>query len=76
MAQQHKVTVHGAPGPEPFTVISVKEHTTAKQLINMVSHTYTQMDEWMPPMNLFIFSSPVSIHKWVTDGWICGWMFE
>ncbi|KAG7325526.1 hypothetical protein KOW79_011842, partial [Hemibagrus wyckioides] len=33
--QQHKVTVHGAPGPEPFTVIRVKEHTTVKQLLNM-----------------------------------------
>ncbi|XP_027019022.2 1-phosphatidylinositol 4,5-bisphosphate phosphodiesterase epsilon-1 isoform X2 [Tachysurus fulvidraco] len=34
--QQHKVTVHGAPGPEPFTVIRVKEHTTVKQLLHML----------------------------------------
>ncbi|TSK14528.1 1-phosphatidylinositol 4,5-bisphosphate phosphodiesterase epsilon-1 [Bagarius yarrelli] len=36
VAQQHRVTVHGAPGPEPFTVVRVKEHTTAKQLLNML----------------------------------------
>uniref|UniRef100_A0AAQ5ZRG0 Phosphoinositide phospholipase C n=1 Tax=Amphiprion ocellaris TaxID=80972 RepID=A0AAQ5ZRG0_AMPOC len=35
-SQQHRVTVHGAPGPEPFTVFSVTEQTTAKQLLDMV----------------------------------------
>nr|XP_020460695.1 1-phosphatidylinositol 4,5-bisphosphate phosphodiesterase epsilon-1 isoform X2 [Monopterus albus] len=35
-AQQHSVTVHGAPGPEPFTVFCVTEQTTAKQLLDMV----------------------------------------
>ncbi|CAB1338063.1 unnamed protein product, partial [Coregonus sp. 'balchen'] len=33
-AQQHKVTVHGVPGPEPFTVMSVNEQTTARQLLD------------------------------------------
>uniref|UniRef100_A0A673B1X4 Phosphoinositide phospholipase C n=1 Tax=Sphaeramia orbicularis TaxID=375764 RepID=A0A673B1X4_9TELE len=33
---QHRVTVHGAPGPEPFTVFSVTEQTTAKQLLDTV----------------------------------------
>uniref|UniRef100_A0A8C1GQE1 Phosphoinositide phospholipase C n=1 Tax=Cyprinus carpio TaxID=7962 RepID=A0A8C1GQE1_CYPCA len=36
-AQQHKVTVHGVPGPEPFTVMCVDEYTTAKQLLDSVS---------------------------------------
>uniref|UniRef100_A0A673ZY97 Phosphoinositide phospholipase C n=1 Tax=Salmo trutta TaxID=8032 RepID=A0A673ZY97_SALTR len=36
-AQQHKVTVHGVPGREPFTVVSVKEQTTAGQLLDTVS---------------------------------------
>uniref|UniRef100_A0A8C2EA47 Phosphoinositide phospholipase C n=1 Tax=Cyprinus carpio TaxID=7962 RepID=A0A8C2EA47_CYPCA len=36
-AQQHKVTVHGVPGPEPFTVMCVNEYTTAKQLLDSVS---------------------------------------
>uniref|UniRef100_A0AAQ6A2X5 Phosphoinositide phospholipase C n=1 Tax=Amphiprion ocellaris TaxID=80972 RepID=A0AAQ6A2X5_AMPOC len=36
-SQQHRVTVHGAPGPEPFTVFSVTEQTTAKQLLDMVT---------------------------------------
>lgn len=37
MSQQHRVTVYGAPGPEPFTVFCVTEQTTAKQLLDMVS---------------------------------------
>uniref|UniRef100_A0A7N8Y1T5 Phosphoinositide phospholipase C n=1 Tax=Mastacembelus armatus TaxID=205130 RepID=A0A7N8Y1T5_9TELE len=36
-SQQHRVTVHGAPGPEPFTVFCITEQTTAKQLVDMVS---------------------------------------
>ncbi|XP_041830274.1 1-phosphatidylinositol 4,5-bisphosphate phosphodiesterase epsilon-1 [Melanotaenia boesemani] len=36
VSQQHRVTVHGAPGPEPFTVFCVTEQTTAKQLLDMV----------------------------------------
>ncbi|KAM9837938.1 1-phosphatidylinositol 4,5-bisphosphate phosphodiesterase epsilon-1 [Aulostomus maculatus] len=36
---QHMVTVHGAPGPEPFTVFCITEHTTAKQLLDMVVST-------------------------------------
>uniref|UniRef100_A0A673AZE3 Phosphoinositide phospholipase C n=1 Tax=Sphaeramia orbicularis TaxID=375764 RepID=A0A673AZE3_9TELE len=35
---QHRVTVHGAPGPEPFTVFSVTEQTTAKQLLDTVKY--------------------------------------
>lgn len=37
MSQQHRVTVYGAPGPEPFTVFCVTEQTTAKQLLDIVS---------------------------------------
>ncbi|XP_026877695.2 1-phosphatidylinositol 4,5-bisphosphate phosphodiesterase epsilon-1 isoform X4 [Electrophorus electricus] len=33
---QHRVTVYSAPGPEPFTVLSVGEHTTTKQLLDML----------------------------------------
>uniref|UniRef100_A0A3B4VIV0 Phosphoinositide phospholipase C n=1 Tax=Seriola dumerili TaxID=41447 RepID=A0A3B4VIV0_SERDU len=33
-SQQHQVTVHEAPGPEPFTVFGVTEQTTAKQLLD------------------------------------------
>ncbi len=35
-SQQHRVTVYGAPGPEPFTVFCVTEQTTAKQLLDTV----------------------------------------
>uniref|UniRef100_A0A672RBZ3 Phosphoinositide phospholipase C n=1 Tax=Sinocyclocheilus grahami TaxID=75366 RepID=A0A672RBZ3_SINGR len=55
-AQQHKVTMHGVPGPEPFTVMCVDEYTTAKQLLDSVSVTlfpttsfnYFLMEEKMP----------------------------
>ncbi|XP_016412903.1 1-phosphatidylinositol 4,5-bisphosphate phosphodiesterase epsilon-1 isoform X1 [Sinocyclocheilus rhinocerous] len=51
-AQQHKVTVHGVPGPEPFTVICVNEYTTAKQLLDSLfpttSFNYFLMEEKMP----------------------------
>uniref|UniRef100_A0A8C1E7E4 Phosphoinositide phospholipase C n=1 Tax=Cyprinus carpio carpio TaxID=630221 RepID=A0A8C1E7E4_CYPCA len=51
-AQQHKVTVHGVPGPEPFTVMCVNEYTTAKQLLDSLfpttSFNYFLMEEKMP----------------------------
>ncbi|XP_028991292.1 1-phosphatidylinositol 4,5-bisphosphate phosphodiesterase epsilon-1 isoform X2 [Betta splendens] len=34
-SRQHRVTVHGAPGPEPFTVFCVTEQATARQLLDM-----------------------------------------
>ncbi|XP_055085431.1 1-phosphatidylinositol 4,5-bisphosphate phosphodiesterase epsilon-1 isoform X3 [Periophthalmus magnuspinnatus] len=33
LSRQHKVTVHGAPGPEPFTLFPVTELTTVRQLL-------------------------------------------
>ncbi|XP_062330933.1 1-phosphatidylinositol 4,5-bisphosphate phosphodiesterase epsilon-1 [Osmerus eperlanus] len=36
-AQQHRITVHGVPGPAPFTVLSVNEQTTARQLLDTIS---------------------------------------
>ncbi|KAJ8361500.1 hypothetical protein SKAU_G00180250 [Synaphobranchus kaupii] len=35
-AVQYKVTVHGGPGPEPFTVVCVNERTTVRQLLDML----------------------------------------
>ncbi|KAM8730218.1 1-phosphatidylinositol 4,5-bisphosphate phosphodiesterase epsilon-1 isoform 2-T2 [Acanthopagrus schlegelii] len=35
-SQQQRVTVYGAPGPEPFTVFCVTEQTTARQLLETV----------------------------------------
>ncbi|XP_073096763.1 1-phosphatidylinositol 4,5-bisphosphate phosphodiesterase epsilon-1 isoform X4 [Manis javanica] len=34
--QSHRVTVHGAPGPEPFTVFSINGGTKAKQLLQQI----------------------------------------
>uniref|UniRef100_A0A8C7V471 Phosphoinositide phospholipase C n=1 Tax=Oncorhynchus mykiss TaxID=8022 RepID=A0A8C7V471_ONCMY len=33
-AVQYRVTVHGVPGPEPFTVVGVRERTTARELLH------------------------------------------
>uniref|UniRef100_A0A8C4HE45 Phosphoinositide phospholipase C n=1 Tax=Dicentrarchus labrax TaxID=13489 RepID=A0A8C4HE45_DICLA len=38
LSQQHRVTVYGAPGPEPFTVFCITEQTTAKQLLDTVKY--------------------------------------
>lgn len=38
-AVSHKVTVHGIPGPEPFTVFSVGAGTTAAQLLHQLLAT-------------------------------------
>ncbi len=45
-AQQHNVTVHGVPGPEPFTVMCVDEYTTAKQLLDTVSVNATEPSQF------------------------------
>nr|XP_055156214.1 1-phosphatidylinositol 4,5-bisphosphate phosphodiesterase epsilon-1 isoform X2 [Nyctereutes procyonoides] len=34
--QTHRVTVHGVPGPEPFTVFSISGGTKAKQLLQQI----------------------------------------
>uniref|UniRef100_A0A672JF31 Phosphoinositide phospholipase C n=1 Tax=Salarias fasciatus TaxID=181472 RepID=A0A672JF31_SALFA len=54
-SQQHRVTVHGAPGPEPFAVFCVTEQTTAKQLLDMVcilgkyvNHSHFLCEERVP----------------------------
>ncbi|XP_051968281.1 1-phosphatidylinositol 4,5-bisphosphate phosphodiesterase epsilon-1-like isoform X2 [Xyrauchen texanus] len=51
-SQQHKVTMHGVPGPEPFTVMCVDEYTTAKQLLDSLfpttSFNYFLMEERIP----------------------------
>lgn len=35
-SMRYKVSVHGVPGPEPFTVVSVSAKTTAGQLLNNI----------------------------------------
>ncbi|XP_057681356.1 1-phosphatidylinositol 4,5-bisphosphate phosphodiesterase epsilon-1 isoform X1 [Corythoichthys intestinalis] len=40
-SQRHRVTIHGTPGSEPFGVFSVTEHTTSKQLLDMISEGNT-----------------------------------
>uniref|UniRef100_A0A674BIA7 Phosphoinositide phospholipase C n=1 Tax=Salmo trutta TaxID=8032 RepID=A0A674BIA7_SALTR len=46
-AVQYRVTVHGVPGPEPFTVVGVSERTTARELLhNVISlSSYFLMEE-------------------------------
>ncbi|KAL4641012.1 1-phosphatidylinositol 4,5-bisphosphate phosphodiesterase epsilon-1 [Arapaima gigas] len=35
-AIKYKITVHGVPGPEPFTVVYVRKETTAEELLTML----------------------------------------
>lgn len=62
-SQQHRVTVHCAPGPEPFTVFCVTEQTTAKQLLDMVSavesveHLQRQKSQESHTLKLYLFST-------------------
>ncbi|XP_076981516.1 1-phosphatidylinositol 4,5-bisphosphate phosphodiesterase epsilon-1 [Tamandua tetradactyla] len=37
--QTHRVTVHGVPGPEPFTVFTINGDTKAKQLLHQILTT-------------------------------------
>ncbi|TRY59920.1 hypothetical protein DNTS_013444 [Danionella cerebrum] len=52
--QQHNITVHGVPGPEPFGVMDIDEYTTAKQLLDSLyptnSSSYILLEERAPLM--------------------------
>ncbi|KAK7919592.1 hypothetical protein WMY93_010876 [Mugilogobius chulae] len=47
LAQQHKVTVHGAPGPEPFTLFSISEVTTVRQLLEKAVSSAERPSEYV-----------------------------
>ncbi|XP_061491487.1 1-phosphatidylinositol 4,5-bisphosphate phosphodiesterase epsilon-1 isoform X2 [Rhineura floridana] len=36
MAAMYKVTIHGVPGPEPFTLFTIRQGTTAAQLLHQI----------------------------------------
>uniref|UniRef100_A0A8C0H3X8 Phosphoinositide phospholipase C n=1 Tax=Chelonoidis abingdonii TaxID=106734 RepID=A0A8C0H3X8_CHEAB len=42
----YKVTIHGIPGPEPFTVFTISERTTAAQLLHQVSITESHAPDY------------------------------
>uniref|UniRef100_A0A8C8VJT2 Phosphoinositide phospholipase C n=1 Tax=Pelusios castaneus TaxID=367368 RepID=A0A8C8VJT2_9SAUR len=44
----YKVTVHGIPGPEPFTVFTINEETTAGQLLHQILATTKSTDSCAP----------------------------
>uniref|UniRef100_A0A665W4E4 Phosphoinositide phospholipase C n=1 Tax=Echeneis naucrates TaxID=173247 RepID=A0A665W4E4_ECHNA len=46
-SQRQQVTVHGAPGSEPFTVFGVTEQTTAKQLLDTVTSAGKPQDYFL-----------------------------
>ncbi|KAG7492782.1 hypothetical protein MATL_G00017850 [Megalops atlanticus] len=56
-AAQHRVTVHGAPGPEPFTVLSVSEKTTARQLLSTLLPSSANASDY------FLSEEKVSLSK-------------
>ncbi|XP_066549709.1 1-phosphatidylinositol 4,5-bisphosphate phosphodiesterase epsilon-1 isoform X3 [Amia ocellicauda] len=53
-AAQFKVTVHGAPGPEPFTVLSVSEKTTAGQLLHTLLCSAKTSDYFLSEEKVFL----------------------
>ncbi|XP_020315887.2 1-phosphatidylinositol 4,5-bisphosphate phosphodiesterase epsilon-1 [Oncorhynchus kisutch] len=60
-AQLHKVTVHGVPSREPFTVVSVKEQTTAGQLLDTLLMSTDGASEY------FLCEEKVSLGKERSD---------
>uniref|UniRef100_I3KHV3 Phosphoinositide phospholipase C n=1 Tax=Oreochromis niloticus TaxID=8128 RepID=I3KHV3_ORENI len=62
-SQQHRVTVHCAPGPEPFTVFCVTEQTTAKQLLDMVSAVESVVGSAANPSEYFLCEEKVPLLK-------------
>uniref|UniRef100_A0A3Q4I3A8 Phosphoinositide phospholipase C n=1 Tax=Neolamprologus brichardi TaxID=32507 RepID=A0A3Q4I3A8_NEOBR len=62
-SQQHRVTVHCAPGPEPFTVFCVTEQTTAKQLLDVVSAVESVVGSAGHPSEYFLCEEKVPLLK-------------
>uniref|UniRef100_A0A3P9CDJ3 Phosphoinositide phospholipase C n=1 Tax=Maylandia zebra TaxID=106582 RepID=A0A3P9CDJ3_9CICH len=62
-SQQHRVTVHCAPGPEPFTVFCVTEQTTAKQLLDVVSAVESVVGSAGNPSEYFLCEEKVPLLK-------------
>ncbi|XP_045067497.1 1-phosphatidylinositol 4,5-bisphosphate phosphodiesterase epsilon-1-like [Coregonus clupeaformis] len=58
-AVQYRVTVHGVPGPEPFTVVDVSERTTARELLHNIlpSLSASQIIPSLSSSTCFSFSS-------------------
>ncbi|XP_008072778.1 1-phosphatidylinositol 4,5-bisphosphate phosphodiesterase epsilon-1 isoform X2 [Carlito syrichta] len=59
--QTHRVTVHGAPGPEPFTVFTVSGGTKAKQLLQQI--LMTEQDTTPTPSDYFLMEEKYFISK-------------
>ncbi|KAL2078220.1 hypothetical protein ACEWY4_025905 [Coilia grayii] len=73
-AVQYRVTVHGAPGEEPFTVVTVREHTTARQLIHMLLSSFPTPDstdsdsDTDPSVGYFLSEERVPLSKERSEG--------
>ncbi|XP_042559176.1 1-phosphatidylinositol 4,5-bisphosphate phosphodiesterase epsilon-1 isoform X2 [Clupea harengus] len=73
-AVHYKVTVHGAAGQEPFTVVTVREHTTAKQLIHTLLSSSPAVDradsdsDSDSSVGYFLSEERVALSKEKSDG--------
>ncbi|KAJ8264365.1 hypothetical protein GJAV_G00148300 [Gymnothorax javanicus] len=60
---QHKVTVHGVPGPEPFSVVCVNEKTTARQLLSALLPSSPVSDYFLSEEKLTLSKEKSEIKK-------------
>ncbi|XP_053307254.1 1-phosphatidylinositol 4,5-bisphosphate phosphodiesterase epsilon-1 isoform X2 [Spea bombifrons] len=58
-----KVTIHGIPGPEPFSVFNISNGTTAKQLLDRVLATETMQRHETNPADYFLMEEKCFISK-------------
>ncbi|XP_039402632.1 1-phosphatidylinositol 4,5-bisphosphate phosphodiesterase epsilon-1 isoform X3 [Mauremys reevesii] len=61
----YKVTIHGIPGPEPFTVFTISEGTTAAQLLHQILATRKSTESHAP--DYFLMEEKCFISKEKTE---------
>uniref|UniRef100_A0A452IIV7 Phosphoinositide phospholipase C n=1 Tax=Gopherus agassizii TaxID=38772 RepID=A0A452IIV7_9SAUR len=61
----YKVTIHGIPGPEPFTVFTISEGTTAAQLLHQILATTKSTESHAP--DYFLMEEKCFISKEKTE---------
>ncbi|XP_043406650.1 1-phosphatidylinositol 4,5-bisphosphate phosphodiesterase epsilon-1 isoform X1 [Chelonia mydas] len=61
----YKVTIHGIPGPEPFTVFTISEGTTAAQLLHQILATTKSTESRAP--DYFLMEEKCFISKEKTE---------
>ncbi|XP_053161906.1 1-phosphatidylinositol 4,5-bisphosphate phosphodiesterase epsilon-1 isoform X2 [Hemicordylus capensis] len=61
MGAMYKITIHGVPGPEPFTLYTIREGTTAAQLLHQILATTKGIGKY--PTDYFLMEEKCFISK-------------